>query len=106
MSDFKWLEEFHISKYTKKYDARVEGRFLSAPKLTHRFEVGETVRIVPVPKYKVTFDRRNRGKHAKIIEIQPEDHPMAGRFCNLEFFDGSGTLLVKEINLRPLTKSE
>lgn len=97
----KWLEEFHISKYTKKYDARVEGRYLNPPKLSHRFEVGESVRVTPQGRFRIYVEKKNIGKRGVIQSIADYDHPIKGRVCTVKFHDDQ--LNIAEINLRLLT---
>lgn len=96
-----WLEEFHISKYTKKYDARTEGRYLNPPKLSHKFQVGEAVRVTPQGRFRIYVEKKNFGKRGIITEIGDYDHPIKGRLCTVKFHEGS--LKFDEINLRLLT---
>ncbi len=78
MSDYRplnepWLERFHINKYVKKYDARVEGRYLNPPEYD-RLEVGDKVMVHPRGRYKLWIDnwRGLQGKYGKVIEIRKD----------------------------------
>lgn len=105
-----WLEEYHINKYVKKYDARVEGRYLNPPKIRSEFQAGDRVIILPQGRYKWGVDYKIIGRIADIIQIFDDEtaHKISGRYCELKFLNGKvNPSYIREINLKKrIDKSE
>lgn len=63
-----WLEEFHINKYVRKYDARTEGRYLKPPEFD-RLKIGDKVFVGPRGRYKFYVPRRFIGQYGVVEEV-------------------------------------
>jgi hypothetical protein len=95
-----WLEEYHINKYVKKYDKRLEGRYIHPPEIRSEFSVGDKVVIRPQGRFAAFLGAGLRGKKGRITEIlDVNPHRIAGRHCRVVLFSGA-EFVIREINLR------
>jgi hypothetical protein len=79
----KWLEEFHINKYVKPYDARTEGRYLNPPAFKP-LAVGERVFIAPRGRFKFCVPKSLWGKYGVVKEVTDNVHRQFGRRVRVE----------------------
>lgn len=107
-----WLETFHINKYVKKYDARVEGRYLTPPEVPKDLVVGDKVMIMPRGRYKFWVLPPLRGKVGTITGFS-DQMTKNGRNVTIDLVVG-GSVTIREIALKktseiftdPLTSAE
>lgn len=104
-----WLQRFHISKYVKKYDARIEGRYLNPPKYD-RLSVGQRVFVSPRGRYKGVVVGRLFGQYGFVKEIREnDDHLHYGRRVVVELILTGERVYYRECAFRlakTLDKSE
>ena len=105
MRDFKtldkpWLEEFHINKYVKPYDARSEGRYLNPPSY-QKLNVGDRVFVAPRSRYKFWVSDNYLGKYGIVEEIMDgNEHRHFGRKTRVRLITTGEEIFYREIAFR------
>ncbi len=89
-----WLEEFHINKYVRPYDARAEARYIKVPEFPH-FTEGDRVMIRPLGRYKAFVSRKLCGKYGVVLSVAPTVHRYFGHYVTVRLVTGQEVTILQ-----------